>query len=319
MEKVHTFTVTAEESSERLDIFLSGRLPELTRSRIKALTQEGRAAVNGRSAKAGQKVRENDTVSVSLPEISAPLPDPEDIPLDILYEDDDIIVVNKEAQIAVHPGAGRSSGTLVNALLFRTRLASIGGPWRPGIVHRLDKDTTGALVIAKNDQSYLKLTRQFKERTSSRKYIALVWGSMKDDAGTIDMPIGRDSVHRKRISTRARIKRSAITNYRVLGRFPLMTLLELKLETGRTHQIRVHLSEIKHPVVGDQVYGKRAVPPALDKKAADILKGIGRQMLHAYMLGITHPRTGDSMEFTAPMPPDMEKLVEALREGSAQK
>lgn len=313
MEQVKTFTATSEQASERLDVFLAHKLPDITRSRVKSLIDEGKATVNRKQAKAGYKLREGDAVSITLPESRGELAEAEDIALDVVYEDGDIIIVNKPAGMAVHPGAGRSKGTLVNALLFHAgRLASIGGPLRPGIVHRLDKDTTGLLVAAKNDQSYLGLCNQFKERTTRRKYLALVWGRMRYDEGTISIPIGRDSVQRKKISTRARIKRAAVTRYSVIERFPLMTLMELKLETGRTHQIRVHLSEIGHPVVGDQVYGKRPIPPALAKPVADILKGINRQMLHAYSLGITHPKTGAELDFSAPMPPDMQRLLNAL-------
>ena len=313
MEHVKTFTATREQASERLDVFLAARLPELTRSRIKAIIDEGKATVNKGPAKAGYRVREGDVVSITVPEAKGELTEAEDIALDVVYEDEDIIIVNKPADMAVHPGAGRSIGTLVNALLFHCgHLATIGGPLRPGIVHRLDKDTTGLLVAAKNDQSYLGLCNQFKERTTRRKYLALVWGRMRCDEGTISIPIGRDSVQRKRISTRARVKRSAVTRYAVMKRFPLMTLLELKLETGRTHQIRVHLSEVGHPVVGDQVYGKRPAPPALAKPVADILNGIKRQMLHACSLGITHPGSGAPLDFSAPMPPDMRRLLNAL-------
>lgn len=320
MGKISTFTVTPEKSRQRVDVFLSSVMPEVTRSRMKALSEEGKVLVNGKPVKAGYKVRENDSVQVSLPERAPEYPEPEDMPLDILYEDKDIIVVNKPSGMAVHPGAGRISGTLVNALLHHTGgpdgLALTGAPLRPGIVHRLDRDTTGSLAVAKNDRSYLSLARQLKERSARRKYIALVWGSFRDDEGSIDLAIGRDPVQRKKISTRARIKRRAITRYRVLKRFPLMTLLELKLETGRTHQIRVHLNAVHHPVVGDQVYGKRAIPPALPKAATDVLKGIRRQMLHAWSLGIEHPATGEHMEFRAPIPPDMQRLLNALEKGT---
>lgn len=320
METTRIFTVTPEESRQRVDVFLAARMPDVTRSRMKALSDEGRARVNGRPVKAGYRVRENDLVEVSVPEPAAESPEPEDIPLDILYEDNDIIVVNKPSGMAVHPGAGRTSGTLVNALLYRlgglSGLASTGAPGRPGIVHRLDKDTTGSLIVARNDRSYLSLVRQLKERSARRKYLALVWGPLKDDEGAIDLAIGRDPVQRKKISPRARIKRRAVTGYRVLKRFPLMTLLELKLETGRTHQIRVHLNAVNHPVVGDQVYGKRAIPPALPKGAADALRGIKRQMLHAWSLGVEHPASGEHMEFRAPVPPDMKRLLNALEKES---
>ncbi|CAG0929073.1 Ribosomal large subunit pseudouridine synthase D [Planctomycetaceae bacterium] len=319
MDKTHTFTAAPEDASTRRDVFLASRLPELTRSRIKALLEEGRAAVHGKTAKAGQKLRAGEEITISVPAPVEGAVEAEKVALDVLYDDDDVVVVNKPAGMAVHPGAGRSTGTLVNALLgMKKPLAPTGGPLRPGIVHRLDKDTTGVLVVARNDRSYHLLTAQFKERTSSRKYLCLVWGSMRADEGTIDLAIGRDSVHRKKISTKARHKREAVTRYRVLKRFPLISLLEIKLETGRTHQIRVHLAEVKHPVVGDQVYGKRAAPPALPKAAADRLKGIKRQMLHAATLGFTHPATREWMEFSAPPPLDMAGLIEALKETSSE-
>lgn len=313
MDTVHKFKATIEDAATRLDIFLSARLPELTRSRIKVLLEEGRAEVGGKTARAGQKLKGAEEVTISVPEPEAGNVEPENIRLDVLYDDNDVVVVNKPFDMTVHPGAGRSTGTLVNALLGMKRpLAPTGGPFRPGIVHRLDKDTTGVLVVARNDKSYHSLVGQFKDRRTSRKYLALVWGCMKTEKGTIDIAIGRDSVHRKKISAKARVKREAITKYKVLKTFPLISLLELKLETGRTHQIRVHLAEVKHPVVGDQVYGKRAVPPALHKEAADRLKGIKRQMLHAATLGFTHPSTGEWMEFSAPPPPDMAGLIKAL-------
>jgi len=313
METTHKFTAEKQDASTRLDIFLAGKLPELTRSRIKTLLEGGRALVNGKPAKTGLKLKGTEEVEISVPEADPEVLDSESVPLDVLYDDDDVVVVNKPADMAVHPGAGRPSGTLVNALLGMKRpLAPTGGPLRPGIVHRLDKDTTGVLVAARTDASYHSLVGQFKVRRTSRKYLVLVWGRMKTDKGTIDIAIGRDSVHRKMISTKARIKREAVTKYKVLKTFPLISLLEVKLETGRTHQIRVHLAEVKHPVVGDQVYGKRAVPPAMSKEAADILKGIKRQMLHAATLGFTHPSTGEWMEFSAPLPDDMNGLIEAL-------
>ena len=313
MDTLHTFTAADQDISTRLDVFLAGRLPELTRSRIKTLLEEGRAFVNGKAARAGQKLKGAEEITISVPEPEAGTVEPEEVALAVLYDDSDIVVINKPSDMTVHPGAGRATGTLVNALLGMKRpLAPTGGPLRPGIVHRLDKDTSGVLVVARNDKSYLSLVGQFKDRRTSRKYLALVWGSMKEDKGTINIAIGRDSVHRQKISTKARIKREAVTKYKVLKRFPLISLLEIKLETGRTHQIRVHLAEVKHPVVGDQVYGKRDIPPALPKTAADRLKGIKRQMLHAATLGFTHPSTGEWMEFSAPPPPDMAGLIEAL-------
>ncbi len=313
MAETRTFLVAKEDASKRLDLFLSDSLAELTRSSVKGLIEEGRVLVNGKKTKAGLKLKGGEAVSIEMPKPKPRILEPEDIPLDIIYEDKDIIIVNKQAGLAVHPGAGRPSGTLVNALLNRTRaLSDVGGPLRLGIVHRIDRDTTGSLVIAKNNQSHLSLSKQFKEHTTGRRYLALVWGAFKDDEGTIDLHIGRDSTERKKISTRTRRSRKAVTHWRVLGRYQFMTLLELTLETGRTHQIRVHLSAINHPVVCDQVYGKRVAPPSMDKAVADKLKSIKRQLLHAKTLVIAHPSTGEEMEFNAPLPPDMAEVLELL-------
>jgi 23S rRNA pseudouridine1911/1915/1917 synthase len=284
---------------------------------IKGLLVEGRVLLNGKKAKAGQKVKDGDSVIVEVPEIKKETVEPEDIPLDVLYEDADVIVVNKPPGLTVHPGAGRRTGTLVNALVHHAELtggglSSVGAPLRPGIVHRLDKDTSGVLVVAKNDSSYHALARQFKEHTASRKYVALVWGVVKNDTGTIDLAIGRDSAHRTKISTRTRRGRSAVTNYRVMRRYHRFTLLELALETGRTHQIRVHLTAVRHPVVGDQVYGKRQIPPVIPKPLSDELKKTRRQCLHAMKLGFTHPGTDERMEFSSPMPSDMAALIDLL-------
>ena len=313
MEKTLRLTVQSEEAGERLDVFVAARMKGFTRSRVKTLFEVSGITVNGRAGKPGLKVRPGDAVSVAVPPERVHTVEPELAPLEILYEDRDIIVVNKPAGMTVHPGAGRTTGTLVNALLGHTKdLSLAGGPLRAGIVHRLDKDTTGAIVTAKNDAAHLELTRQFKDHSAGRTYLALVWGSVRDLEGVVDMPIGRDIAHRKKISPRARKKRRAVTRYRVIKRFPLLTLLELKLETGRTHQIRVHLNAINHPVVGDQTYGKRSVPPAMDKRAADLLKKIRRQCLHARTLELTHPATGERMRFEAPLPEDFDELLKAL-------
>ncbi len=314
MENIQNFTASEEEASKRLDIFLTGKLKGLTRSGIKKLFNEDNILVNGRPAKAGHKIRLNDSVSVMVP---APAPltlQPEEMPLDILYEDDDVIVVNKGSGIAVHPGAGRTTGTLVNAIVAHTKNVSIiGGELRPGIVHRLDKDTTGVLVIAKTDLSYVSLSKQFKDHTTERKYLALVWGSFKDDEGAIDIPLGRDVTHRKKISARTKKSRAALTHYRVLRSYPRMTLLELTPRTGRTHQIRVHLSAINHPVVGDQVYGRKKVAQGLPKALDGALKKVKRQLLHARKLGFIHPRKESYMEFTAEPPRDMDEILSLLQ------
>ncbi|MFQ5736390.1 MAG: RluA family pseudouridine synthase [Thermodesulfobacteriota bacterium] len=319
MATTRKFTVSGAQASGRLDVFLAGGLPDISRSAVKGLLDAGLVLVNGKKAKAGQKVREGDRVEATIPEVPEQTVEPEDIPLTVLYEDDDVIVVDKPPGLTVHPGAGRSGGTLVNALVHHMRrtggrLSGVGAPLRPGIVHRLDKDTSGVLVVAKNDRSYHALAGQFKEHTTSRRYRALVWGMVKDDTGTIDLPIGRDVAQRKKISTRTRRSRKAVTEYRVLRRYSMFTLLELTLQTGRTHQIRVHLTAIRHPVAGDQVYGKRTLPPVLSKPVADELKKIKRQCLHAATLGFTHPATGERMEFSSPVAPDMAALIRLLDE-----
>ncbi len=314
MADLHTYTVTLEEVGTRLDIFLTERLPDITRSRLKNIIADGHVSVADRVAgKAGRLLKGGERVVVVVP---AP-PPPEltycPVELDILYEDDDIVVVNKSAGMAVHPGAGRPDGTLVNALIGRAGgLSSIGAPVRPGVVHRLDMDTTGVMVVAKNDASHPNLATQFKEHTPSRSYVALVWGVVKKKSGRIDAPLGRDIADRKKISIRSKKRRNAATLYTVLKSYPGFTLVELQPETGRTHQIRVHLTSINHPIVGDQVYGTRKPHTGLDKPVYDSIKRIKRQLLHAATLGIQHPVTGEFMEFSAPMPPDMAELVGRL-------
>lgn len=311
--RTRTFTVRADGVNQRLDVYLAGTLAPVSRSGVKKLLEDGRIMVNGKAAKAGYRLRQDDRVEVSLPPEARGTLEPQAIPLDIIYEDDDIIVLNKPAGLAVHPGAGRASGTLVNALLSHTRTLSDIDPSRPGIVHRLDRDTTGVLAAAKNNLSHISLAQQFKGHTTKRSYAALVWGSV-DGPGAIDLPIGRDLTRRKKISARTKKSRRAVTLYRVLKRYPLMTLLEVSPQTGRTHQIRVHLASINHPVVGDQVYGRRKTPSAAPKPVADMLKKIKRQMLHAKTLGLIHPARGVYMEFSSPLPRDMEGVIKALEE-----
>lgn len=312
---IHTFTVTPSEAKTRLDIFLLQRLPDLTRSRIKNLIEDGLVSLNDMPAKAGVKVKGGDEISITIPEPQPVKAEPEKIPLDIIYEDKDIIVINKPPGLAVHPGAGRAKGTLVNALLYHCRdLSGIGGELRPGIVHRIDKDTSGVLVVAKNDKSHQFLAKQFKEHSIKRRYLAIVSGYVKKDEGTVDLPIGRHISERKKMSVRTRKGRRAVTHYRVLKRFPFHTLLEVILETGRTHQIRVHLSAIHHPVIGDPVYGKGNIPSGLSQKAIALIKNLKRQALHAETLGIIHPETKEYLEFTVPLPSDMEAVIAALEE-----
>lgn len=309
-------------SGQRIDLFLCACLHEATRSAMQKAITDGLALVNGNKVKPSYKVRLQDRLELTIPSQRPPLILPEDIPLDILFEDDDIIVINKQAGLAVHPGAGRNHGTLVNALLGHTaELSTYGGPDRPGIVHRLDMDTSGVMVAAKNNKSHRGLSEQFKVHSTTRKYIALVRGPMKQDEGEIDKPLGRSPADRRKISTRARKKRRALTRYRVLRRFGGLSLLELMPETGRTHQIRVHLASIGRPVVGDRVYGwegARDTPVNLPPPVALLIKKAPRQCLHAAYLGLRHPVTGELMEFSAPPPADMSEIIEALGEVYAE-
>jgi 23S rRNA pseudouridine1911/1915/1917 synthase len=315
MENIRTITVTDQDASKRLDLFLTENLPGLTRSGIKNLIKEGLVSVDGRQVKAGLALKGGESVTVRIPPPPPTTLKPEDVPLDLLYEDADVLVVNKPARMPVHPGAGRRTGTLVNALIHYTKdLSRVGGPERPGVVHRLDMDTTGSIVIARNDKAHRDLANQFKEHTTKRKYVSLVWGQVKEEEGEIDLPIGRDSANRLKISTRTRRKRRAVTSFRVLKRYPGFTLLELSPETGRTHQIRVHLAAINHPVVGDQVYCKRQVYPGMPKAVSDKIKKTKRQLLHAATIGFVHPGTGKPVEFIAPMPEDMGSLLKVMDE-----
>lgn len=290
----------ADKEYRRLDACLSD-MTDLSRSRAQALIEAGLVLVNGRPRKQSEGVRLGDAIRFSMPEAKPIELIPEDIPLDIVYEDQDICVVNKPRGLVVHPAVGNESGTLVNALLYHFGdLSSIGGEIRPGIVHRIDKMTSGLLVVAKNDLSHERLARQFADHSAHRSYIALVAGNIKEDAGTVDAPIGRHPTDRKRMAVVEKGRR-AVTHYRVLYRFSAVTVLALELETGRTHQIRVHMAHIHHPVVGDQVYsnGKNAL-------------GMEGQALHGWRLQLTHPITEEHMSFVAPMPEDMRKALKKL-------
>ncbi len=305
-------------TGERLDRYLGGCLHNATRSAIQKAITSGLVLVNGRQVKVSHKLRFGDNVALTLPRTEPLRLSPEDIDLEILFEDNDVIVLNKQAGLAVHPGAGRSSGTLVNALLNHTReLSTGGGSLRPGIVHRLDMDTSGVMVVAKTNQSHAVLAEQFKVHSTQRKYLALVRGPMKVDEGEIEKPLGRSPADRKKISTRARKKRKALTRFSVLRRYGGITLLELMPETGRTHQIRVHLASIGRPVVGDRLYGwdgPRDTPVNLSPLATSLLKKAPRQCLHAAFLAFSHPVTGELMEFSAPPPRDMAEIISALNE-----
>jgi 23S rRNA pseudouridine1911/1915/1917 synthase len=301
----------AADAGDRLDRFLASRLPDLSRSAIQRLIADGHVQVSVGRVKPGLRIEPGLTVDLTVPAPVRATPEPEDLPLTILHDDADLVVVDKAAGIVVHPAAGHARGTLVNALLHHVRgLSGIGGTARPGIVHRLDRGTSGVLVVAKHDTAHRELARQFRDREVAKEYWALVWGT--PEAGqTIDRPIGRDPRHRQRMSSRAERARSAMT--RVVAVEPLggVSFVRVAIVTGRTHQIRVHLSESGYPVVGDAVYHgvRRALPPALRAVAA-----LDRPFLHAARLTLTHPSTGARMTFEAPLPADLDGLLTSLRQ-----
>ncbi len=298
----------ADRTGERLDVFLTRMQPEFSRSHIQKLIAAGNAVVNQAVRKGNYKLKEGEQVELSVPEPENTELLPEDIPLDILYEDKDIIVINKARGMVVHPAAGVFSGTLVNALMYHCEdLSGINGEIRPGIVHRLDKDTSGVMVAAKNDQAHLSLAKQIQEKTAFRVYQAVVWGNIKEESGIIRGDIGRDVSDRKKMAIVRENGKPAVTHFRVLERFGGYTLTECRLETGRTHQIRVHMSYIGHPVVGDPKYGTDRHGRVRGNFS---IKG---QALHSMSLELTHPVTGERMCFVAPMPQDMKDLLEKIR------
>jgi 23S rRNA pseudouridine1911/1915/1917 synthase len=314
MNSIVSFLVYSQDSGKRLDVFLSQKDPALSRSQIKRLIETGKVRVEGRKTKPGLKLRENEMVALTVPEPQKMEVEAEAIPLKVLYEDRHLIVVDKPAGLVVHPGAGNYSGTLVNALLHRCPdLAGIGGVLRPGIVHRLDKDTSGVLVVAKDDPAHRSLSDQFRKHTAERRYMGVVFGQLSDE-GQVDAPVGRHPTQRKKMSARPRKGREARTHWRVLERFQSFNLAEFRLETGRTHQIRVHLSSIGHPILGDPLYGGRkrlaSVEPLLLRQGLQRLK---RQALHAASLGFVHPATGEALEFASPLPEDIREAVDLLR------
>ena len=297
--------LTAEENGVRLDKYLTEH-SDLSRSRIQTLCEQGAVSVNGKPAKSSLKLREGDAITADVPDDEPLDVKPENIPLDILYEDSDIIVINKPKGMVVHPAAGVYSGTLVNALLYHcTDLSGINGVLRPGIVHRIDKDTTGCIVACKNDQAHREIARQLENKTCHREYIALCDGVIDHDEGLIDAPIGRDPKDRKKMTVIETNSKEARTHFTVKERFADYTLVDCRLETGRTHQIRVHMKYIRHPVTGDTVYG-----------SACRLMDTQGQALHAYRLSLIHPGTGEPMTFEAPLPEYFERLLAVLRDKS---
>jgi 23S rRNA pseudouridine1911/1915/1917 synthase len=311
-EKTETFIVPPALSGERADVALARFLPGQTRSQIKRLIAEKHVLVDGVPIKPSRKFDGGEAVRVTLPEPQPMDAEPEDIPVNIIYEDDYIAVVDKPPGMTVHPGAGVRSGTLVNALLFRCKdLSGIGGTIRPGIVHRLDKDTSGVMVVAKNDLSHNSLVHQFKTRTVRKKYLAIVEGNIKRESGTFSSKIGRHPVDRKKMSSRAKAGRESITLWKVVKRFNDVTFIEAEPKTGRTHQIRVHFSEGGYPILADSVYGHKQKKSSALNAAA---KRVGRQALHAWSIGFQHPYTKEFVEFTAPLPRDMNEALNILGE-----
>jgi 23S rRNA pseudouridine1911/1915/1917 synthase len=307
-----TITVSEDSHGVRLDRFLTSVLPDFSRSRIQRLIKNGDVRVGDREARANQPVKTGQVVTVEIPEPAEPTPQAEALPLPILYQDRDVMVVDKPAGMVVHPAAGHASGTLVNALLHHVDdLSGIGGEKRPGIVHRLDRGTSGLMVVAKNDAAHAELTRQFQDREVEKEYVALVWGEVM--AGRrIDAPIGRDPANRKKMSARARRARSAVTRIVGAEHFGrLLTLARVAIHTGRTHQIRVHLSAIGHPIVGDPLYGGVHRRVAGDVRAVTHLE---RPFLHASRLAFTHPTEARPMEFTSELPDDLQRVLDELRE-----
>lgn len=292
------------EAGVRMDKYLSEQIPELSRSYLQKMIKEGQVLLEGRKIKGSELTRVGAVVEVTIPDAVEPEIEPEDIPLSILYEDADVILVNKPKGMVVHPSPGHYSGTLVNALLWHCRgeLSGINGVLRPGIVHRIDKDTTGVLIVCKNDRAHSLVAEQLKEHSITRRYRALVCGNLREDEGTVRAPIGRHPVDRKKMAVVQRGGKTAVTHYRVLERFGNYTYVECELETGRTHQIRVHMTSIGHPLLGDEVYGKTKAPFKLEG-----------QTLHAMVFGFRHPSTGEYMEFEAPLPDYFLRLLEVLR------
>lgn len=304
-EQVFEFTISEDMAGERIDVVLSNSLEEVSRSYIQKLIETGKLEINGSFCDSKKiKVSSGDSVKLTFPEPEEIEAKPENIPLDVVYEDDELLIINKEKGMVVHPAPGNESGTLVNAVLYHCKdnLSSINGKIRPGIVHRIDKDTSGLIMIAKSDMAHRALAEQLAEHSITRIYEAIVYNNFIEDEGTVDAPIGRDPKNRLRNAVTDISSRNAVTHYKVIERFGKFTHIEAKLETGRTHQIRVHMAHIKHPLLGDQMYGPK-------KKVL----GAETQVLHAKTLGFIHPKTGNYMEFESELPADFLKILNALR------
>jgi 23S rRNA pseudouridine1911/1915/1917 synthase len=317
-EKHFSITITKSGERKRLDRFLSETNLNLSRSQAKNLVEKRLILLNQKPAKPSAHVKTGDIVSGSLPEPKPLSLKPEPLPLTILYEDPSIIIIDKPPGMVVHPAHGNPSGTLVNALLYHCKdLGGINGVLRPGIVHRLDKDTSGVMVVAKDDEAFHLLTKQFKNRAVEKTYWAIVYGKFSHDEGLIDSAIGRHPIERKRMSTRTQKGRTAVTRWKKLEEFDSATLLKIFPQTGRTHQIRVHLSSIGHPILGDPLYGRKGRPGAIhDPLLKTCVKRMNRQALHAQQLGFPHPQTGEWVQFVSPVPLDMREVIEWLRSQS---
>ncbi len=302
-------TSASTDAGRRLDLFLAERVPELSRTRIQELTREGKVRVNGNVAKAAHRISAGEIIEIEVLPRPAMQALPEDLPLDVLCVDNDFVIVNKSAGMVVHAGAGHTRGTLVNALLHRLgKLSEAGGALRPGIVHRLDRETSGAMVIARNDKAHENLSEQFRSRNVRKIYVALVHGKMPRDSGTITLPISRDPNRRTRMTARAKKGRHARTDWRAIARLDGYTLVELALHTGRTHQIRAHFSAIGHPVVGDTLYGA----PRTIRAGKRTLRMLERNFLHAARIGFSHPSSGEWVEVRAPLPQDLRVYFDQL-------
>lgn len=298
------FEASPEMDGERIDKCISSYLDTLSRSYIQKIIKDGNVFVNNTPVKANYKIKSDDSVRFIIPESVEPNIPAQDIPLDILYEDKDLLIVNKPKNMVVHPAPGHFEGTLVNAIMYHCKdeLSGINGVMRPGIVHRIDKDTTGSLIVCKNDETHNAIAALLKTHDVTRKYRALVFGNVKDDEGTIDAPIGRHPIDRKKMAINEKNGKTAVTHYRVLERFNGYTYVECQLETGRTHQIRVHMASIGHPLLGDAIYTTRKTPFKLEG-----------QVLHAMTIGFVHPSLNEYMEFEAPLPEYFKKLLDVLR------
>ena len=310
-----SFTVDAEGAGARLDAFLAERVAHASRSRLKQLIDAGEVLVSGQAAKPSHRLRAGEQVELEPPAPPVSGFAPEDIPLDIVYEDDSVVVVNKPAGLVMHPAAGHRTGTLANALAFHfTQLSMRGGAFRPGIVHRLDQDTSGLVVVAKTEEAHEELAVQFLAREVTKYYVALVHGATREERGRIEGPIGRDPQNRTRMAVvrGGRGGRAALTLWRVRQAFVRYTLLDVEIKTGRTHQIRVHLAWLKHPVVGDHVYNSGRDKQIANPQVRTSVAALGRQFLHAERLGFRHPRTGEYLKFRAPLPPDLAALLELI-------